>query len=332
MLLKKLLVNLALFDGEGGGSAASASGSGAGDASATGDTHSAVPESTRRGKKSGEFAKVKFGKQDAASNTTDAKAAENAAEGSAAGSQDAKASATLEERKKAFEDLINGEYKDLYTEKTQDMIDKRFKRTKQLEADSAAAQPIMDMLMQRYSIEDGDMSKLKAALDNDDLYWNVAAEEAGMSVDTFKEMQRLKRENKAHSNMQAAAEAEQKTRERVQGWLSEAEALKGKFPEFSLEKESGDPQFMAMLRRGVPLEHAYKIKYFDKLMSDATQSAAATAEKRVVDNVRAKGTRPAENGASSQSAFTVMDDPSKWNKKHRAEVARRVMRGEKIVL
>jgi len=78
------------------------------------------------------------------------------------------------------------------------------------------------------------------------------------------------------------------------------------------------------------VEHAYKTIHFDELVSDAMQTSAAVTERRVVNNVRAKGARPKENGTASQSAFQVRDDVSQLSRKERAEIARRVARGEMI--
>ena len=66
-----------------------------------------------------------------------------------------------------------------------------------MEAQLSQQKPILDMLMQRYKIGDGDLSKLSAAIENDDAYWSEAAEEAGMSVEQYKQFQKLQRENLA---------------------------------------------------------------------------------------------------------------------------------------
>lgn len=86
-----------------------------------------------------------------------------------------------------------------------------------------------------------------------------------------------------------------------------------------------------MLKSGVPMEHAYKTLHFNELMHDAMATAASNTEKSVVSNIRAKGSRPIENGTAAQSAFTIKDDVSKLSKKDRADIARRAARGEKIV-
>ena len=106
--------------------------------------------------------------------------------------------------------------------------------------------------------------------------------------------------------------------------------LKQSFPNFSLEAESANPEFISMLKAGVPMEHAYKTIHFNEIVNDAMTTAASKAEKSVVSNIRAKGSRPIENGTAAQSAFTIKDDVSKLSKKDRAEIARRAMMGEKI--
>lgn len=323
-----LPINLCLFDGEGGASASADGGA------TTGDTTGAVHGRTHRGKNSGEYTNVKFGKQIDAGTPAETSVKSEAVSAPAAGenTEVKTTSNTLEERRKAYRDLITGEYKDIHTEETQRIINRRFGDTKAMEKTISEYQPLVDMLMQRYKVEGGDIAKLTAALENDEAYWNEAAEEAGMSVESYKEFQKMKRENEAFVKEQENRVRQQAQEKQVQEWYEQAKLLKTKFPNFDLATELQNEEFHKMLVKGNPIEHAYKVMHFDEIMSDTISTTAAEAEKRVVDNVRAKGARPAENGTSAQSAFTVKDDPSKWSKKDRAEIARRVARGEKIYL
>ena len=327
-------VSLRLFDGEGGAAAPAAGEGAAGDGNKGGSQASPAP--TRRGK-SGGFQNVLFGKQgDEPTAAGDEPGPEGKAQPSAAGKGKegdvVTTSNTLEDRRKAFQELVNGEYKDIYTEETQRIIDRRFREARNLEERAAKQQPVIDMLMQRYKIADGDLGKLAAAVENDNAYWSEAAEEMGMSVEQYKQFQRLKRENDALLRAQRMRQSQQAAQQQLQKWYSEGEQVKAVYPDFDLGAESKNPQFISMLKAGVPVQHAYEVIHMDEIKAGVAQSTARQTEKQVVDGIRAKGNRPAENGTSSQSAFTVKDDPHKWTKQDRAEVARRVARGETIKL
>lgn len=327
-------VSLRLFDGEGGAAAPAAGEGAAGDGNKGGSQASPAP--TRRGK-SGGFQNVLFGKQgDEPTAAGDEPGPEGKAQPSAAGKGKegdvVTTSNTLEDRRKEFQELVNGEYKDIYTEETQRIIDRRFREARNLEERAAKQQPVIDMLMQRYKIADGDLGKLAAAVENDNAYWSEAAEEAGMSVEQYKQFQRLKRENDALLRAQRMRQSQRAAQQQLQKWYSEGEQVKAVYPDFDLGAESKNPQFISMLKAGVPVQHAYEVIHMDEIKAGVAQSTARQTEKQVVDGIRAKGNRPAENGTSSQSAFTVKDDPHKWTKQDRAEVARRVARGETIKL
>lgn len=324
-----LHVTLDLFDGAAG---AAASGAGEGAGSGTqGETQQTSPAATRRGS-SGEYSNVKFGKQDqtAAAGGQQANPPDAGEESKKQGVETT--SDTLEDKRKAFRALVDGEYKDQYTEDTQRIIDRRFRETKNLETQLSQQKPILDMLMQRYKIADGDLSKLTQAIENDNAYWSQAAEEAGMSVEQYKQFQKLQRENAQLIQAQRRSQNQQAAEKQLQKWYQEAEAMKADYPGFDLGRESQDPQFLSMLRSGVPVKLAYEVMHMDEIKSTVAQTTAQQTEKQVVEGIRAKGARPAENGTSSQSGFVVKDDPAKWTKKDRAEIVRRVQRGEQIKL
>lgn len=324
-----LHVTLDLFDGAAG---AAASGAGEGAGSGTqGETQQTSPAATRRGS-SGEYSNVKFGKQDqpAAAGGQQANPPDAGEESKKQGVETT--SDTLEDKRKAFRTLVDEEYKDQYTEDTQRIIDRRFRETKNLETQLSQQKPILDMLMQRYKIADGDLGKLTQAIENDNAYWSQAAEEAGMSVEQYKQFQKLQRENAQLLQAQRRSQNQQAAEKQLQKWYQEAEAMKADYPGFDLGRESQDPLFLSMLRSGVPVKLAYEVMHMDEIKSTVAQTTAQQTEKQVVEGIRAKGARPAENGTSSQSGFVVKDDPAKWTKKDRAEIVRRVQRGEQIKL
>ncbi len=342
---KLLDIKLCLFDGTGSatGAGAGATTTTGGDVGTQGDTK-AKPGNTRRAK-SGEFQNVVFGKQSTSGETSGEASGEASGEtsGNTSGQQQAPSAAgeekqagvhttsdTLEERRRAFSELVNGEFKDVYTQETQRIIDRRFRETKNLEQRITQNQPIIDMLMDRYNISDGDVSKLSVALENDDAYWSDAADEAGMSVEQYKKFQKLQRENAEFVKERQRQHGQHAAQAQLQKWYSESEGMKAVYPDFDLNVESKNPQFLSMLRAGVPVQHAYEVIHMDTIKEQLARSTAKATEKQVVEGIRTKGVRPAENGTTSQSGFTIKDDVSKLTRKDREEIARRAARGEKI--
>ena len=319
MFQRYLPVCLKLFDG---GAAAGAAGAGAGDAGSgdQGGTQAAVPGSTRRGK-SGDYSNVKFGIQPEDTGASDA--------GKQSKTGTTVTSDTLEARKSAFQQFL-ADNKDLDDERQQQLFNRRFKDYKGLQDTVSKNQPVIDMLMQRYKITDGDVAKLTEAIENDDAYWSEAAEDAGMTVDQYKKFQKLQRENEALMKEQRQRVGQEQAEQQLRKWQTEADALKAKYPQFDLSAEIQDSQFKALLRSGIPMETAYNAIHMDDVMQSAVGSAAAAAEQRVVNNIRAKGQRPTESGTASQSAFIVKDDVTKLSKADRAEAVRRAQMGDTI--
>ncbi len=204
-----------------------------------------------------------------------------------------------DERRRAFRELINGEYKDLYTEETQRIINKRFRETAELRERLDAARPLLDALCEKYGVRDGDVKKLVEALEKD--------APSPPDLRDARELDGIKR-----------------------GLIAEARELCERFPSFDPGREFSDPAFRAMIGSGVPMESAFKALRFDELLSGAVRKTAEEVRAAVVANVRARGVRPQENGVGSRSAFTVKEDVSRLTREERAEIARRVARGETV--
>lgn len=298
-----------LFDGEGGAEGAQA-------AAAPGETQEA-PETTRRGKKTGET-QVLYGRQPEQESTEDA-----------APAGETEPAPNPEEKKTAFMALIRGEYKDQYTEATQALINKRFGETKALQQQIAEAQPLMDLLSSRYNVQ-GNVAEILRAVENDKHYLEAAADEAGVTVEQYREMEDLKRQKADFDRWKAQRQAEMAYQQRMERWNGEAQEVQKTYKGFELQQEVQNPAFLAMLRAGVPMKNAYESVHHEELMAAAQQAAAKQMERNVAANVRANGQRPQEAGISSQPAFTVKSDPNKLTKADFAEIRRRIERGERI--
>ena len=86
-------------------------------------------------------------------------------------------------------------------------------------------------------------------------------------------------------------------------------------------------------RGEVDVKTAYEVVHKDELLTGAIRYAVQSAQKKTVDNIRARGMRPPENGASGNGSATVVkSNPNNWTKEDFNEVIRRVQHGEKIRL
>ena len=326
---KLLEIDLKLFDGAAGGASA---GEGAEGASA--EVGSGLPKADNSGssrRKSGAFDNVVFGKQDDDSASVDtSSAAESNGEGNANTSGISTTSNTLEERRKAFEDMINGEYKDLYAEKFQTAMNRRTKEAKSMERSLEAQKPIMDMLAQRYNIADGDAKKVLEALESDTAYWEEIAEAEGLTVEQYKAVKKLERENEQLRLAQERAQGQEAMQTKLNEWYSDGEKLKEIYPTFDLRAEAQNEKFISLLEAGISVKQAYELVHMEEIKNESARVAAQTVGQQMAARAKEKASRPKENGTSSQSAVVVMNDVNSLSDAALEEVARRVKRGEKI--
>ena len=111
------------------------------------------------------------------------------------------------------------------------------------------------------------------------------------------------------------------------------EETKGAYPQFDLAAEMRNPRFAAIARAGVDIKTAYEIAHKDELLSSAMAYAAQRAAKETAENIRARAGRPVENGAQAQAPAQPREKTvSEMTREEREDLARRAMRGERIVL
>lgn len=232
------------------------------------------------------------------------------------------------ERRARFDEMLRGEYKDLFNERMQKIIDKRFAKTKGLEEKVAGQEELISRLAERYGTSDA--AELADAIDKDDALWKSAADASDMSVEQYRSYQNMARENARLRAEHTEAVARKNAEARLAGWQREGEAVKAKYPSFSFEAELANEEFAKMLRAGVSVSAAYQALHHDEILADAASRAASDAERRITENIRARGERPAENGTGAGAGVIAKKDVSKLTRAERADIARRAMLGGKI--
>lgn len=310
------LLDLQLF-AEGGAQGASAGTDGGGDTGAEGKTgvSATAAASQTTGVKGNPLAGVKYGVQPAEETPPAAEAEETA---------------PTEDRKAKFEALIKGEYKDLYDERMQHTVRERLKGSKENEARYEALVPTLEMLGKKYGVDPTDIKALAKAIEEDDSYYEEEAMERGVSVEELKRVRKIERENSALKKQMAEQERRDNANKLYKAWMEQEATAKTVYPSLDLRTEIQNPKFVELIRNNIDVQTAYEVIHKDEIIPAAMQYAVDRAGEKMVNDILANGARPIENGNASQGASLTKSDVSQLTKEDRAEVNRRVLRGEKI--
>lgn len=244
-----------------------------------------------------------------------------------------------EERRKAFGELLRGEYADLTEELMQNAVTEA---TRRLEA-SPAMKGLMQALQEKYGTDANDLVALTEAVRNgavkDDAYYEKLAMEKGVSTRTARELDKLESQNKHLTEQQQMIQ--QMERQRAQqariaelqaGWDREAEQLKAQYPDFNMAEVLANPEVEKMMRSGVSMTNAYRSAYFDHILKQQQAATARQVEQGVVNRMQQRNARPGENGTLPGGAVQTKIDVSHMSRKEMEEMEKRVMRGEVITL
>ena len=203
-----------------------------------------------------------------------------------------------------FAELISGRFKEQFAKKTQAIIDKRFKQTKELEEYKDRVSPLVERLMEKYGISPGDEDKLAGVLEN---------------------------EHDGKSTTHTGLSRMDNLRGRIGSWIKQGEEMKESFPDFDLRKEIRENKlFSQLLIGGAPLRAAYEIVHKDEILSGAMAYTADRVREQVVKGIEAKGRRPIENGVSSESAVVTSVDVNSLTSQDILKILKQVENGANI--
>ena len=295
-------INLRMFDG-------ASSGAGDGDSSASG-----VTNSTAASANGNNLENVVYGKQP----------------------NDPNSVANAEDAKAKYDSYRKGEGKQFIDKDIETAIRRRFKDYNTLKESNTKMQNVMSALATRYGIDANDTDALSKAIAEDDSYYEKAADNANMSVEQYKKMMRLEAENAELQRIRAEEANRAEFNRRYAEWSAQAEGAKTVYPNLDLNAEMQNKDFFDLVNRGIDVKTAFEVIHKDEIINGAVsvtaQRTAQAVQQQTVNNIRTKGLRPNESAGSAQSGFIPKTDPSKWTKKDRQEIERRVMKGDKIYL
>lgn len=258
-------------------------------------------------------------------------AEEDTAEGEEQDGAADKSSTDPEAHRKAFGELMRGEYNREFGEMIVQATQKAYDS---ILNEQGPVGRILNALGQKYGTAPGDYEALAAAVEGgvvkDDAYYEDMAMKKGISVQLAKEMDALESENAKHRAAEQQRAEAAKMEAIQQEWDAAVERIRAKDPGFDVKAALADPDFAQMLKLGVKMEDAYKARYFDDIMARRTTQTAKTVEKGVEARIRQRGARPAENGTNPGGAAVLKTDVSKLTPAQCEELERRAMRGQII--
>ncbi len=231
---------------------------------------------------------------------------------------------TPEERRKAYDEYIQGEGKEFYTEDTQKMINRRFRETKGLQEENEAIKNAVAPLMRKYGIEN--VADLEKAILNDDDIWLKRAENEGLTVEQVKERDKLVAENTMFRREQEIQKQKEYADKQYASWMDEAVDVQKIYSDFDLRSELRNDKFRNLLAQGFPMMDAYEVIH----LADIKSRTEKEVSKAVSENIKSRGNRPTENGVSNSAGVIVKSDPSQLSDAEMDEVIKRVRAGEKI--
>lgn len=200
-----------------------------------------------------------------------------------------------------FEEAIKGKYKDLFAKRTQGIIDKRFKETKNLEAQVKANAEINAKLGAKYGIDASDVAALAQAVNDDDSYIEEAAYENNMTVDQYKIYLEGEKAKQELEEMKRQERREQLTT----FFNTQTESVKTKYNDNDFDfwdEYNNNRQFQSMINSGVDVETAYKVMNMERITASVAENATKKAKQAIANDIRANGVRPTEGGMKSNQA------------------------------
>lgn len=243
---------------------------------------------------------------------------------------------TEEEAPQSFDDLIesNPEYKDAMGKRIQDAISKRFKNQKDLQKKLDGLTPGLDILAQKYGMEQTegkyDYEALMQKIMDDDKLYEEEAFARGMNVADLKHMKKLEAENAQLNAQREALAKEEASREEFEKIARQGDELKAIYPNFDLGVELSNPEFGRLIANNVPVKTAYEVVHKDDILAGGMEYAVRTTKEKISKAIQS-GTTPQENGLSSQSATSPGTlDPSKLTLAQIKELSARAQAGERI--
>ena len=180
-----------------------------------------------------------------------------------------------------------------------------------------------------------DLDKLTDSITKDKRWYEKAALEKGIPVETEMHYQQLEREKARNdAEKRKSLEAEMLNRH-LEGLRQQEAEFKKEFPDFDLMAEiQSNPAFARMTAPGggLTVRQAYMALHGDELMQRVSQASSAKAQENMSRAIQSGAMRPQENGMAASGGGLPKTDYANMTRQDWRSIRERVRRGEKIAI
>lgn len=114
--------------------------------------------------------------------------------------------------------------------------------------------------------------------------------------------------------------------------LREADGLRARYAGFSLPELLEDTRFLGMLHAGLSMEDAYLAMHGREVLRQAIAATHRWTETQLRAQWAAESRRPAEGAMTGGSTALSRTNPAQMTRAQREAIARRVLKGERVLL
>jgi len=212
-----------------------------------------------------------------------------------------------------YEDLIKSdEYKEEHKAYMDKAIQKRFKKYDGLEARDSKMSQIISVVGQKYKLDpsaDDYLDKLSEAVNADDAYVEEFAIEHNISNEEARDRINMQRKLDNYEAEKRAREEEEARNYRTQRLYESAARTKAVYPDFDLEREMENEQFVRLVKAtNEDTLAAYRVVHHNELLQRQGMAISQKASQQIANAVASNSNRPVENGLSSKASAVVQTD------------------------
>lgn len=231
-----------------------------------------------------------------------------------------------------FAELIGkgGRFEHIYGQHVANAVNQRFKNAADWQGRVNAYDDALAPLFAKYGLKVGDIEGMARAIAADDDLYATAAENEGLTVDRYRENLRLQAEAERGRMMFEEMQRQQRQREQFAIWDQQAAELAQAFPQFNLQYELQNPDFVAALDRGYTVRDAFMSVHMNDILNGSMNMSAQQTRQSMVENMQRKAARPAENGMRTSAAVVRKSDPSRLSDDDIDKIFEEVEAGKQI--